>query len=141
MKKFSLIAIAVLAGLISAPAWAQSPRTFVSSVPGQGSDAGSCTLQLPCVTLNRALSYTSPGGEVVVIASGSYAPVTIMQSVTIEAAPGVYAGITPVGEFGAGVVVSGGTVVLRGLTTRAEVQPRKMGSTSTAGLRCTSRTA
>src|SRR5208282_1189897 len=48
----------------------------------------------------------------------NFGPVTITNSVTIEAAPGVYAGITPVASS-AGVTVNGITganVVLRGLT-------------------------
>jgi hypothetical protein len=55
---------------------------------------------------------------VVALTSGAYAPATITQSVAIESAPGVYAGITPMGS-GAGVTVNGLTdsiVVLRGLT-------------------------
>ena len=125
MKKLSLIALAMLAGLISSPAWAKPPlpaRTYVSptgsdTMPYPGTP-GCQTIGNPCQTFNYALSQTLPGGEVIAVASGSYAPVTITNSVTIEAAPGVYAGITPVGT-GAGVTVngtSGATVVLRGLT-------------------------
>jgi hypothetical protein len=127
MRKFSLIAVAVLAGtvltgLFSAPAWAQSPRTYVSSVvtPGSG-PTGSCTIQVPCNSISQALGLTSSGGEVIVVATGSYAPVIITQSVTIETAPGVYAGITPVGS-GAGVTVratADANVVLRGLTIQS----------------------
>ena len=121
MKKLNLIALAMLAGLVSAPAWAASPRTFVSAT--RGSDQGNCAIQWPCLTFNFAISKTSPGGEVIAVDSGSYAPVTIAQSVTIEAAPGVYVGITPSGG-GAGVTLSGfngfntigSSVVLRGLT-------------------------
>ena len=82
------------------------------------STPGCQTIANPCQTFNYALSQTLPGGEVIAVASGAYAPATITHSVTIEAAPGVYAGITPVGS-GAGVTVNGiaGTiVVLRGLT-------------------------
>jgi len=116
MKKLGLIAFAMLAGLMSAPVWATpvpsgSPRTYVSV---NGRDQGAC--QNPCLTFQYALSQTSVGGEVIAVESGNFGPVTITNSVTIEAAPGVYAGITPVGS-GAGVTVNGGSsVVLRGLT-------------------------
>jgi hypothetical protein len=121
VKKLNPIALAMLVGLISSSAWAVpvppgSARTFVSATSGR--DAGPCTLQYPCLTFNYALSQTSWGGEVIAIASGSYAPVTITQSVTLEAAPGVYVGITAPAS-GAGVSVngiSGALVVLRGLT-------------------------
>jgi hypothetical protein len=119
MKKFSLLGFVVFAGLFSAPAWAGSFRTFVSGAVVQGSGSnGACTLQTPCNSLSQALSLTNPGGEVVVVGSGSFGPVTIGQSVTIETAPGVYAGITAP-ALGAGVIVNGGpgaTVILRGLT-------------------------
>jgi len=118
MKKLGLIAFAMLAGLMSASVWATpvpsgSPRTYVST---NGRDQGAC--QNPCLTFQYALSQTSVGGEVIAVESGNFGPVTITNSVTIEAAPGVYAGITPVGSA-AGVTVngvSGANVVLRGLT-------------------------
>ena len=118
MKRLNLIALAMLVGLISSSAWAApvlsgSPRTFVSI---SGRDQGSC--QNPCLTFQYALSQTGVGGEVIAVDSGNFGPVTITNSVTIEAAPGVYAGITPVAS-NAGVTVngiSGASVVLRGLT-------------------------
>ena len=116
MKKLNLIALAMLVGLISSSAWAfpvpsGSPRTFVSI---SGRDQGGC--QNPCLTFQYALSQTSVGGEVIAVDSGNFGPVTITNSVTIEAARGVYAGITPPASPGAGVTVNGGTVILRGLT-------------------------
>lgn len=118
MKKLNVIALAMLAGLISSAAWAVpvpsgSPRTFVSI---KGVDQGAC--QNPCLTFQYALSQTRSGGEVIAVDSGNFGPVTITQSVTIEAAPGVYAGITQSGT-NAGVTVNGTSaaiVVLRGLT-------------------------
>ncbi len=117
MKKLNLLALAMLVGLISAPAWAASPRTFVSAT--RGNDQGNCSIMFPCLTFNFAISQTSAGGEVIAVDSGNYAPATITTSVTIEAAPGVYVGITPVGPLGEGVTVNGiagAVVVLRGLT-------------------------
>ena len=125
VKKLSLIALAMLVGLGSSEAGTKppaltAPRTYVSpsGVDSIYANPACANIASPCQTLNYALSQTSWGGEVIVVASGSYAPVTITNSVTIEAAPGVYAGITAPAS-GAGVTVigvSGALVVLRGLT-------------------------
>jgi serine protease AprX len=65
-------------------------RSFVSS---SGSDANNCSVTANCRTLARALAVTNPGGEIVVVNSGTYAPATIAQPVTISAI-GVTASIT-----------------------------------------------
>ena len=84
-------------------AQAQSNRTFVSAEK-KASDKNSCTHDDPCRSIRRALDATllKPGGEVVILDSGDYDPFTIsnsanpptVTSATVEAAPGVYAGIT-----------------------------------------------
>jgi hypothetical protein len=58
----------------------------------------------------------NPGGEAIVLDSGGYGPVTITQSLTIEAPPGVLAFIHPPSGDAITVNASGATVVLRGLT-------------------------
>jgi len=108
----SIIAVIVAA---SVPALAISQRTFVS---GQGSDVAACSITAPCRSFAAAIAQTIVGGEVIVLDSAGYGPVTITQSVTITAPPGVYAGIsvpltTPNGVF---VNAPSGTVLLRGLT-------------------------
>lgn len=87
-------------------------RTFVASY---GVDTNSCSLGQPCRTFTQALTLTASGGEIVALDSAGYGPVTIDQSVSIIAAPGVYAGITASGGLN-GIDVTGGTVVLRGLS-------------------------
>jgi hypothetical protein len=104
----SLIAIA-----FTSTASAQAFRTFVS---GFGNDANFCTLTQPCRTFSGAISKTAPGGELVALTSAGYGTVTIPKSLTIEAAPGVHAGIAVAG--GDGVTVNAGPndqVALRGL--------------------------
>jgi len=103
----------LLAALFASAAEAQQ-RTFVS---GLGNDTNPCTRSSPCRTIAQALSLTVAGGEVVVLDSAGYGPFTITQAVTVQAPPGVYAGISVFS--GAGITVNAGvtdTVILRGLT-------------------------
>src|SRR5262249_26691740 len=71
---------------------ATGPRTLASAIAG--SDANVCCPVQPCRTLSRALELVSPDGEVTLLDSGGYGTVTVSQSVTIQAPPGIYAGIT-----------------------------------------------
>jgi hypothetical protein len=115
--RFGLVGAAVVAALLSAsnPAGAEGQRSFVST---SGVDNPTCTIGSPCRSFGAAITATSPGGEVIVLDSGGYGPVTINQSVSIIAPPGVYAGISA--STGNGIEVTGtvGPVVvtLRGLT-------------------------
>ncbi|HWX42136.1 MAG TPA: right-handed parallel beta-helix repeat-containing protein [Blastocatellia bacterium] len=93
---------------------AQAQRTFVS---GLGSDGNPCSRTAPCRTISQALMGTSSGGEVIVLDSAGYGPVTITQAVSIIAPPGVYAGLSVFS--GDGIDINAGptdTVILRGLT-------------------------
>jgi len=101
--------------LVAAPAaHGQLNRTAASVA---GNDANNCSLVAPCRTIGHAVSQTNPGGEVVVLDSAGYGPFTIDRAITVQAAPGVYAGVTaPAGnaiQINAGVA---DRVVLRGLT-------------------------
>jgi len=93
---------------------AAGQRSFVST---SGSDNPACSIGLPCRTFGAAVTATSPHGEIIVLDSGGYGPVTIPQSVSIIAAPGVYAGISVSSGHGVTITTaSTDTVVLRGLT-------------------------
>jgi Right handed beta helix region len=88
-------------------------RTFVST---SGSDSNPGTRTSPCRNPQAALAGTSPGGEVVVLDSGEYAPFVIDKSATVAAAPGAYAAISA--SSGDGVYVRAGAsdaIVLRNL--------------------------
>src|SRR5207302_4023776 len=90
------------------------PRTFVS---GLGNDANPGTLTSPKRSFGSALTVTDPGGEIIVLDSAGYGPVTINKAVSIISPPGVYAGVTV--TSGDGITVSAGAsdvVILRGLT-------------------------
>jgi hypothetical protein len=99
--------------LAGGTAQATISHTWVSST---GNDANACTRSAPCATFAGALAKTSAGGEIDVADAGDYGPVTISQSVSIEAV-GVLATIQV--TSGNAITVSTGandTVVLRGLT-------------------------
>jgi hypothetical protein len=87
-------------------------RTFVAS---SGADANACSRAAPCRSFAAALMHTDPSGEIVVLDSAGYGPVTIAQSVSIIAPPGVYAGISVATGGSNGIFVNGAKVVLRGL--------------------------
>jgi len=87
-------------------------RTYVS---GKGSDSNPCSVAQPCQTLKAALTLTMQGGEIFVLDSANYGPVTIGQAVSITAA-GAGAGILI--PSGNAVVINAGpneVVNLRGL--------------------------
>jgi hypothetical protein len=98
-----------------------APRTFVAST---GSDTNPCSISQPCRSFGIALTKTAPYGEIVVLDSAGYGPVTVSQPVTITAPPGVYAGISASnGTNGVTIIppapsaaVPPADVTLRGLT-------------------------
>lgn len=99
----------------ASPALALANRVFVSQRSGNDSNACSNILT-PCQTFAGAVLQLNPGGEAIVLDSGGYGPVTITQSVIIEAPAGVLAFIHPPSGDAITVNASGATVVLRGLT-------------------------
>src|SRR6266571_7551654 len=79
---------------------ALAQRTFVSAA--SGNDANPCTRTAPCRNFQAAIAQTASGGEVIVLDSGGYGTVTINQSVSLIAPPGIYAGISVFGSGGMG---------------------------------------
>jgi len=94
-------------------AFAATQRTFVKSI---GIDNPTCALNAPCRTFGAAIAATSPGGEVIVLDSAGYGAVTIFQSVSIIAPPGIYAGISVATGTGITVNNPNAKVILEGLT-------------------------
>ena len=109
--------IAAAVGLAAAPSFAvTAQRTFVSAT---GSDAAACSLAAPCRGFAAALVQTNPGGEIVVLDSAGYGPVTINKAVSIVVPPGIYAGVSVLAAGTDGIVINAGAadeVILRGLT-------------------------
>jgi hypothetical protein len=102
--------------IASVTAYAAPPqRTFIAS---NGNDAADCSRSTPCRNFLAAVNAVAPGGEVIVLDSAGYGPVTLVKSVSIIAPTGVYAGVTAFSgataiDIGAGATDS---ITLRGLT-------------------------
>ena len=116
----SLPALLVLLLVIPGSVYGASQRTFVKSTGVDtlpGPVPNTCSVASPCRSFTAAMLQTLPGGEVIVLDSAGYGAVTISQSVSIIAPPGVYAGVTvPPGGVGINMFTAGVTVVLQGLT-------------------------
>jgi len=115
-KKIALpLMQAMIIGLLSVTAsHAASPqmRTYVS---GTGSDNNPCSASSPCKTFQVALALTIAGGEIYVLNSASYGPVTINKALTITS-EGTIGGI--LATNGAGITIAAGAndvVNLKGL--------------------------
>jgi len=97
---------------------AAGTRTHVSNAGNDANTAFSCDATHPCRTFAAALTQTTPGGEILAIDSSGYGKVVIDRSVSIIAAPGIFAGIgVGAGGNATGVQIAtaGVNVVLRGL--------------------------
>jgi hypothetical protein len=94
-----------------------SQRTFVSST---GNDGNPCSLVLPCRSLAAAIVNTAANGELIVLDSAGYGPVTVNQSLSIVAPPGIYGGVSVLSGNGVTIDGPGIAVVLRGLTVNGQ---------------------
>ena len=121
---------------VSSPRWVPRPaprpiaaglgaaqRTFVASYGLTANTAFNCSLVAPCRSFNAAISVTDPGGEVVILDTAGYGPMTINKSIKIIGPSGVYGGISVLGGVGppppptTGIVINAGdtdVVTLRG---------------------------
>jgi hypothetical protein len=98
---------------------AVSQRAFVASNGNDANVSLNCNLANPCRSFGAAIGTVNPGGEVIVLDSAGYGPVTVSQAVTIVAPPGVYAGVTVFAGPGIAVNAPAAKVTLRGLTINA----------------------
>jgi hypothetical protein len=128
MKRNGL-AVAVVCGLgAAASTEAQVSRVFVSVL---GNDANVCSdIATPCRTIAGGVTQVDAQGEVIIIASGSYAGGTISKAVKINAASGVvaFSGLPITVNPGAG-----NRVVIRGLTIKAATPGAGIGITLSSG--------
>jgi hypothetical protein len=92
-------------------------KSFVST---NGDDQNNCNRNAPCRTFSRGVQQVDPHGEVIALNSGGFGRFTADKSVTVLAAPGVFAGVTAdSGQTAVTIAAANGdTVVLRGLTLR-----------------------
>jgi hypothetical protein len=104
--------IILIAALLSPQAlFALNSRSAVSI---NGVDTNPCTVVSPCRTFTQAINSTATDGEVVALDSGGFGAFSVYQGVTVEGAPGVYAGVTAA-SGDAITVGNSGTVTLRNL--------------------------
>lgn len=118
LRKVALASIALATSVLAiADAGASAQRTFVAA---SGNDANPCSLSAPCRSFAAAITQANPSGEVIVLDSAGYGPVTITKSVSILAPSGMYAGVSV--SSGVGIDVNGSAinVVLRGLTVNGQ---------------------
>jgi hypothetical protein len=110
-----MIAVVYAAVFICAVPALAAQRTFVAS---NGVDTNPCSLVNPCRAFAAAILLTDPNGEIIVLDSAGYGPVTVTKPVSIISPAGVYAGVSvPAGQDG--ITVNAGVndkVVLRGLS-------------------------
>jgi len=108
-----------LSTLVATNASALAQRTFVATYGSDGSP--NCSAVAPCRSFGTAIVRTASAGEVIVLDSGGYGPLTITQSVSLISPAGVYSGISVLTALD-GIVVDGPgiTVVLRGLTINGQ---------------------
>ncbi len=112
--KRALPVFAVFAGAsFIGTALAASQRTFVAST---GVDTNACSISAPCRSFSAAIAKTSAPGEVIVLDSAGYGPVTIDKSISLIAPAGIHAGVTVSSGDGITVDAPGSTVLLRGLS-------------------------
>ena len=85
--------------VLPVPAFGAAQRTFVASY---GSDVGPppCSLASPCRSFNVAIGNTLAGGEVVILDTAGYGPMTINKSLKVIGPSGVYGGISVLGAGG-----------------------------------------
>jgi hypothetical protein len=86
-------------------------RLFVAST---GADTNNGQLGSPFRSIAAAVTAATPGGEIVILDSAGYGPFTVAKDLAIVAAPGAHASLAV--QTGTGIDVTGGTVVLRGLS-------------------------
>ena len=112
---FALLASAFACSLFAAPAQALRARVFVSKA---GADVGACSFSAPCQSLDYALNGVEPNGEITILDSAGYNPITITKGVTITVPPGVEASIGASANAAAITINAGSSdvVSLHGLT-------------------------
>ena len=96
------------------PAQAQNSRSFVSAT---GLDTNACTLAAPCRSFLGAYNKTNAGGEIDVLDTAGYGPLTITHAISIVNDGGTASVLIPSGGIGFTINATGSDAIsLRGLT-------------------------
>lgn len=111
--KTSAVFFAMFLAAMSAQA---QQRVFVSAALGD--DLNLCSVASPCRSFSRAITVVAPGGEILVLDSGGYGPVTVTAAVSIVSPLGIEGSVTQTaaGQSGIAVNAPGAFVLLRGLS-------------------------
>lgn len=113
--RIAAMVVAAVAAFTAADAYCVQQRTFVASF---GIDAGGCKLAAPCATFAAAAAQTQEGGEIVVLDSGQFGPLTITTSIAIIGPGSVHAGIAVASGTGIVIAAPGRRVRLEGLSVQ-----------------------
>ena len=95
-------------------------RAFVSATGNDANTATLCAVTAPCKTFKQAVTVVADNGEVVALNTAPYGSVTLTRSISLTAAPGVYAGISVFAGSGVTIASPNISVVLRGLTINGQ---------------------
>jgi hypothetical protein len=114
-RTFVFAAAAFAALVSSGNAYGVQQRTFVASF---GIDVDGCKVAAPCATFAAAAAQTQEGGEIVVLDSGQFGPLTITTSIAIIGPGGVHAGIAVASGTGIVIAAPGKRVRLEGLSVQ-----------------------
>ena len=119
--------------LLSAPAYAQAGRTWVSGVGDDNNTSFGCSRSAPCKTFAAAISQTDTNGEIDCIDAGGFGTLTITKSITIDCS-GTLGGILAANATGITINLTTNpdplkSVVLRGLSING------VGNAGQSGLR------
>ncbi len=121
IKSTSTYLLAILCAMMVTPAQAVSQRAYVASYGNDLNTATDCYITAPCRTFAQAVTVVFEDGEVLALDSTGYGPVTLSKSISLTAAPGVYAGMS-VFPGVTGIIINNPAtnVVLRGLTINGQ---------------------
>ena len=95
-------------------------RAFVSATGNNANTATLCAVTAPCKTFAGAAPVVADNGEIVALNTAPYGSVTLTRSISLTAAPGVYAGISVFAGSGVTIASPNISVVLRGLTINGQ---------------------
>jgi hypothetical protein len=114
MKITAAFAVGLALASILSPAQAQNGRSFVSA---HGVDTNPCTLAAPCRTFQHAHDMTNASGEIGVLDTAGYGPVTINKAISIVNDGSIASVLVPSGGVGITInAIATDAISLRGLT-------------------------
>src|SRR5687768_8891718 len=127
---FKTLLVACFTLVVVSVVQAQASRTWVA---GLGDDANPCSRTAPCKTLGHAVAVTAVNGQVNILDPGSYGPISITKSITIDGHDAL-SGST---HTGSGVLIN--YDLFAGTDTRKSVRLRNLNfqgiNTGTRGIR------